>query len=461
MSVPSPKQIILLLDGTWNDADEDDCDTNIVRIRELINHSLENAPVTASSSGFAESRKFKADQKLRLVYYERGVGTGPPWDQFAGGVFGAGLSENVRRAYRFLSWYYEPADEIFVFGFSRGAYTARSLIGLIGCAGLLRRESCTAAREAMAWGHYRTAVNDRLPEKFDRLTEYVHDRAKFRIKCLGVFDTVGALGVPLPIFRRTNRENYGFHDVEIGSITECNFHAIAIDEHREPFQATLWQKPKFKAFDPQMTNEQVWFVGAHADIGGGYMPETKSSLHDITLYWMLNRVRHKFPDFPIRFGDPTVWRHELDEDCCLAPLHDSRSIEYFARPYVHRSINNQPGPTRVVGRHAPYLLKDRFVGYDRHAEPLNERIHISVLHRLGKAAPFGRRKPIYAPLNVLEILPQISATYSVPPDINNSRSIFVVDWDGMLLSNEVETERQTVLELLGNDDIKQLIRKST
>lgn len=140
MSVPSPKQIILLLDGTWNDADEDDCDTNIVRIRELINHSLENAPVTASSSGFAESRKFKADQKLRLVYYERGVGTGPPWDQFAGGVFGAGLSENVRRAYRFLSWYYEPADEIFVFGFSRGAYTARSLIGLIGCAGLLRRE---------------------------------------------------------------------------------------------------------------------------------------------------------------------------------------------------------------------------------------------------------------------------------------------------------------------------------
>jgi uncharacterized protein (DUF2235 family) len=207
------------------------------------------------------------DNVEHLVFYERGVGTGA-LDQMRGGIFGAGLGENIRRAYRVLSFHYEPGDEVFVFGFSRGAYTARSLVGFIGAVGLLKCHDCTEEWERTAWQFYRTPPNDRLPGIWTSLTPHVHERANFRIACLGLFDTVGALGVPLGRFRLYNRDRYQFHDVNLSSITRVNLHALAIDEHREPFQATIWRNPRFKAY--ASVTEQVWFSG-HADIGG-YIP---------------------------------------------------------------------------------------------------------------------------------------------------------------------------------------------
>lgn len=296
------KQIILLLDGTWNDSDFGNSDTNIVRIADTIARSLDPDQARDPSSDKApaalvRARGFKGDNLEHLVFYERGVGTGA-LDRMRGGVFGIGLAANIRRGYRILSFHYEPGDEVFVFGFSRGAYTARSLVGFIGAVGLLKRDDCTDELEQLAWQFYRTPPNDRLPGVWTNLTPHVHERSTFHIACLGMFDTVGALGIPLSPMRLWNRDRNEFHDVNLSSITQVNHHALAIDEHREPFQATIWRKPRFKAYTS--VTEQVWFPGAHADIGGGYIrydargTTALEALDDTALDWIAEARKASF-----------------------------------------------------------------------------------------------------------------------------------------------------------------------
>lgn len=145
-----PKCIVILLDGTWNDSEADGNDTNIVRIRELISESLD--PISPTAAGtrrtFTYADRNGAPQSIETsVYYDRGVGTGGLLDRPLGGAFGVGLERNVRRAYRYLAHNYEPGDHVFVLGFSRGAYTARSLVGLIAVAGLLKRENSSRINE--------------------------------------------------------------------------------------------------------------------------------------------------------------------------------------------------------------------------------------------------------------------------------------------------------------------------
>ena len=146
------KRIILLLDGTWNDIDSGPCDTNIVRMRELISNELVRSSSRSQPNHDLGGKKvhgYTASGKEHIIYYERGVGTGA-FDRFKGGAFGDGLSRNIRHAYRFLSFWYEPGDEIFIYGFSRGAYTARSLVGYLAVAGLLRQDACSEELEELA-----------------------------------------------------------------------------------------------------------------------------------------------------------------------------------------------------------------------------------------------------------------------------------------------------------------------
>ena len=213
------KRLILLLDGTWNDDEIGGNATNIVSLRDLIAESLDPLDTTPAQFN-PQSPTLGVDVSSRtfagreyVVFYERGVGTGS-LDRIRGGGFGVGLDLNIRRAYRFLSFHYLPGDEIFIFGFSRGSYTARSLTGYLGAVGLLRCETCTQDRERLAWSFYRTPPDDRLPGVWKELEPFVHPREKLRIQCLGLFDTVGALGVPLQGLRRLNREKFEFHDVE-------------------------------------------------------------------------------------------------------------------------------------------------------------------------------------------------------------------------------------------------------
>lgn len=454
-----PKQLLLLLDGTWDDADIGPCDSNIVRLRELINLSLTGETVPSGAGQFAASRKYDTDEMQRLIFCERGVGTGALRDRILGGAFGSGLDRNVRRAYRFLSWYYEDGDPVFIFGFSRGAYTARSLVGMIACSGLLKRASCNADLEEKAWTLYRTPVNDRLAADFDALTPHVHDRPTFKVTCVGVFDTVGALGVPLPIFFRANRDRYGFHNVDLGSITETSLHALAIDEHREPFQPAPWRRPKFQAFMSKMTIEQVWFPGAHGDVGGGYTPELdrtikqgekwerRASLDDITLDWMLKRVLAKYPDFPVKL-EAQIWAG-VEDRWAKAEQHEARIGPYWLRPFVLRPINNYAGHAESWPRHAPFLVEDQFVGYDRHAEPLGEMIHISALARYGERVLADGSHHIYAPRNLRAILPYVGATYGLAgtEGLSLLRPILVVDWTGEPLDPADPAARSQVADL--------------
>jgi uncharacterized protein (DUF2235 family) len=307
MSAKDSRRLILLLDGTWNDAELEARDTNIVRLRTLISActgATALAPKHRSLPKIPSEMVAKAVSAGRenMVFYERGVGTGTLIDRLAGGAIGAGLDRNVRRAYKFLSFHYQPGDDIFILGFSRGSYTARSLVGYIAAAGLLYGNLCNEDNERTAWDFYRTPPNDRLPATWSDLIKLVHDRDRMQIACLAVFDTVGSLGIPLESFVRRNRESFEFHNVDLPSITRVNLHALAIDEHRWPFQATLWRQPAFASV--QTITEQVWFPGAHADVGGGYNEEATRKrggfyIEDIPLDWMIRRIKHYFGDFPL------------------------------------------------------------------------------------------------------------------------------------------------------------------
>ena len=379
---------------------------------------------------------YVTDGQENIVLYQRGVGTGA-FDRFKGGVLGIGLHDNIRRAYKFLSYHYEKGCDLYVFGFSRGAYTARSLVGYIGASGLLTRENCSRRTRRMAWGNfYRTPPADRVPAVSVQLDGLVHDRAEVRVKCLAVFDTVGALGVPFEWwFSKLNREKYGFHDVELSSITEVNLHAMAVDEHRRPFSAAVWRSPRFKKLKGKI--EQVWFPGAHADIGGGYVSAERrrndpelASLDDVTLDWMLKRLAVHCPDFPI---DRTKvrWR-DTGTACSLLGHHDERKLVYKLFPFAWRALANRPI--------AKPGWRQEAVSYDRRDTTIGEAIHISLLERLNRrsrstAASKSMRRATFW---------RSSRSCGTPTRRGTSkRPIKLVDWNGEILEpgNEADAAK--------------------
>ncbi len=258
-------RLVVCFDGTWNKPDEAATDPE-ARVETNVRRLFEAVPATAP------------DGTAQWKWYDRGVGT--RWyDRIRGGVFGFGLDENIKQGYEFLVNSYEAGDEIFVFGFSRGAYTARSLVGLIRNAGLVNDPSDIEAAYALYRNRDRSADTAKA-QKF-RAEHSIPQTPSIRF--LGVWDTVGALGIPLSAFQFLNRLEYGFHDTELSGIVENAYHAVAIDEHRVDYQATLWS-PVAK---PGQSVEQRWFPGAHADIGGGY-PSRKVS--DLALAWMMQNA---------------------------------------------------------------------------------------------------------------------------------------------------------------------------
>ena len=399
------KRIILLLDGTWNDIDAGPADTNIVRMRGLISRHLVRVSGHGHSGDGDGDKKvhgYTKSGKEHIVYYERGVGTGA-FDRFRGGAFGEGLTQNIRHAYKFLSFWYEPGDEIFIYGFSRGAYTARSLVGYLGSAGLLLRDNCNEELEGLAWRYYRTPPNDRMPADWRRLTDNAHDRNELRVKLLGVFDTVGSLGIPASIAWRLNRNENGFHDVELSSITDVNLHAVAIDEHRWPFQATLWRQPPFKKSDAKV--EQVWFSGAHSDVGGGYIEEEtrdpQSPLRGRRHARLDNSKNEALLSRTSRSISTAARKRSRNWN--NAELHNSRSVVYYAWRFAIRSIANvkiERASTRKRCRATgtPTLSAKKsifppFNAYCRTRRTLRRRSHTS---RRTWRSPRGDRNDLWA-----------------------------------------------------------------
>lgn len=261
------KRLVVCCDGTWNTPDRIDrgqvCPSNVAKVALAL--------ATTDEQGTRQ-----------LLFYDRGVGTGG-LDRLPGGLFGWGLSQHILDCYRFIAGCYEPGDEIFLFGFSRGAYTARSLAGLIRNAGVLRREH--ADRLSAGYALYRRRDAGSHP----RALESELFRKSFahvaRIRFLGVWDTVGALGIPVAQLGLLNRR-WQFHDVELSSYVDHAYHAVAVDERRHWFTPTLWQQQEEARANGQVM-EQVWFAGVHSNVGGGYVD---SGLSDLALQWMTEKA---------------------------------------------------------------------------------------------------------------------------------------------------------------------------
>lgn len=261
------KRLVICCDGTWNTPDQTSGGT----------------PSPTNVTKLALGVAGEADGVPQLLYYHRGVGSYGR-ARLRGGAFGVGVAHDVLRAYRFVVENYEPDDEIFLFGFSRGAFTARSVAGLIRNAGVLKPAAVERLDDAYALYRARSIKpRDIESELFRR--SYSH--ANTRIRFIGVWDTVGALGIPTlgPKFLmdRINRR-FAFHDTELSSRVDVAMHAVAIDERRKAFRPALWTR--HDAAGDQVV-EQVWFSGVHSDVGGGY-PD--SSPADVTLLWLAGRA---------------------------------------------------------------------------------------------------------------------------------------------------------------------------
>ncbi|MEU5262764.1 DUF2235 domain-containing protein [Amycolatopsis sp. NPDC021455] len=266
------KRLVICCDGTWDKLGRPN-PTNVAKVK--------NAVAETDSAGIRQ-----------IAFHGDGVGTGPGlWDHLTGGAFGAGLSAKVRDAYGFVVDNFEPGDELFFFGFSRGAYTARSTVGFIRNCGVLRRENAGLVKEAYRLYRDRdtSATGPNSPKAKEFREKYAHeDRTPIRF--IGVWDTVGALGIPLSGGRLLNLLNrrWQFHDTQLSSIVQSAFQALAVDEHRTSFKPAVW--------DPSEGQEraQVWFAGDHSDVGGGH---PVSDLSDLALRWMTDRAHHCGLDF--------------------------------------------------------------------------------------------------------------------------------------------------------------------
>jgi uncharacterized protein (DUF2235 family) len=265
------KRVAIFLDGTWNTLNNN---TNVWRLRSLA-----------------------AETEEQRVYYSPGVGT-LRGETVRGGVTGYGIDNEIIDAYTWLIQNFDDGAEIYIFGFSRGAYTARSLSGLVSKCGVLklgaplsieqlydryRLYSATTIRTLLASG---LPKNASLEEQW--LVKY---STPTQIRFIGVWDTVGSLGVPVGSLA-AKVQRYQFLDTHLRLDNVNAFQALALDEHRRNFEPTFWTRTvkhgETGAPDRAIDKvEQRWFVGAHANVGGGYPSDP---LAQLPLKWLMNKA---------------------------------------------------------------------------------------------------------------------------------------------------------------------------
>jgi len=270
-----PKNIVVCCDGTANEFSQDR--TNVVKLFSVLKH----------------------DDPNQVAYYHPGLGTMEPAGaltpfarkvtKLLGQAVGYGLSNDIRDAYVFLMQHYEPNDRVYLFGFSRGAYTVRSVAALLKGYGLIRRGNEAlvpyAIRMQMAIHNAGVRNNQNAFARYCALADEF--KRTMSIECkphfVGVWDTVCSVGWvenPLSLPYETNNP-----DIAVGR------HAIAIDEKRAFFRTHLWIKSPDPAKPPGPKDVlQVWFPGVHCDVGGGYA-ENESGLSKIALDWMLQEAK--------------------------------------------------------------------------------------------------------------------------------------------------------------------------
>ena len=345
------KQLIVCCDGTWQNINSI-YPTNVAKLFQAIPVSSDN-----------------------LVFYGEGVGTGNWADRIFGGALGWGLDKNIQDAYRFVCSNYAAGDRIYLFGFSRGAYTVRSLVGLMRAVGIIPRlgirhipKAYTAYQDAKSKPSNRRDLKlretDEQLQKFrqDSVREYGDDyHEEVEITFLGCWDTVGALGIPdqipwLPLDQIINRK-YQFHNTKLSSKILYARHAVSIDENRKEFDVTRMEP----AENAPNRVKQEWFPGGHGCIGGG--TKANSPLANAALLWMMDEVEAlnlglKFNRSQIEDGvdtDPSIFfsnnlafpytpndRKILDTDTLHSSVERRWQICACYRPKSLESISFEP-----------------------------------------------------------------------------------------------------------------------
>ncbi len=235
------------------------------------------------------------------LYYEAGV----QWDDWRSTLnvmMGRGINRQIRRAYGYLASRYRPGDRIYLMGYSRGAFAVRSLAGVIDRVGLLEARHATERNIVQVYRHYECAPDSQASQDFTRV--FCHDQVE--VEMVGVWDTVKALGMRLPLLWRLTERRHAFHNHHLGDSIKHGFHALAMDETREVFEPELWECPG-EGWAGRA--EQVWFRGTHGDIGGqlgGY--EAARGLSNIPLVWMLGCA--ELCGLPL----PKGWRERFPSD---------------------------------------------------------------------------------------------------------------------------------------------------
>jgi uncharacterized protein (DUF2235 family) len=380
-----PKNIILCSDGTGNSGGKG-YGTNVWRLYKAIDLHHSTAQVSIHDDGVG-TRDFVLFKML-------------------GGAFGWGLKRNVKHLYKFLVVQYErgqdgaPADDIFLFGFSRGAHTVRMVAGMVCRCGLVDRTQCDSERELdkridAAYDAYvkcfARTVRQREPHSgspADAAQYIVSDAAKpcveppelthFRaqkdvildvpIKFIGVWDTVNAVGVPVDELREglDLLQRVAIHDKTLHPLVHHACHALSVDDQRHTFHPVLWNEHKLA---PGQTIEQVWFAGVHSNVGGGY-PKDQMAL--VALNWMMTKASQQ----GVFFID-AMWEGYRREADVHSRLYDSRAglgayyrylprdvkkicLEHgIAQAKIHVSVFDRI--QRASDGYAPFNLPDDFV----------------------------------------------------------------------------------------------------
>ena len=309
------RRIVVCADGTWNRPERDpdrDVPTNVLRLARAI-------------------RPVAGDGAQQQVFYDWGIGS--YHDRLIAGATGHGLHKNIMDGYRYIVQNYRPGDEIFLFGFSRGAYTVRGLCGMINNCGILKRPD--AALIQKAFDLYRKPGKVHAPRGKNSVefqNRYSHRSREVRF--VGVWDTVGAMGIPIS-FLGLFEDNDEFFDCRAGRNVRSARHALAIDEQRSDFEPTIWWPRK------SLDLKQVWFAGAHSDVGGGHVPGPDgASLSYIPLEWMLREAS------AAGLGFESHLMRGLKADP-LARLHPSRRNFYRVRRRYDRPIDHGRGEVLI------------------------------------------------------------------------------------------------------------------
>ena len=376
-----PRQLVVCLDGTGNRFSA--TPTNILRIVRSLN----------------------PDPAEVLSYYDQGVGTFGlretlfKWQQqparWLGLAFGWGLSRTVGAAYTFLAQNYQEGDEVYIFGFSRGAYTARALAAMLFACGLIEPHQLNLLEYAWAMLTARTRPTPQQPASpdFNLQTQFKQSFGRaIPIKFLGLFDTVKSVGwvydqTVIPWTRRNP------------SVMKVR-HALAMDERRVFFRPEPWTT------DPKLQTDvsEVWFAGVHSDIGGGY-PVPESSLAGVSLCWMLGEaIADGLKVDRARALSEMQMPHGVKPDL-LGAMHDSMpgwaAAEWM--PTYAFDSNTKQRKLNVGAMPPLHQPAARVI-------PPNARLHVSVKKRIETAIP-GR--PAYRPIN-------LPAAYSIVNDNPNS-----------------------------------------